>query len=548
MKKAESLSADLLSAESLNSSLFQEIANELETGVAAPDAKLVEFKVEQKITNLDASAEFDFGGFVNSNSKVKAMNTNYTAALLSDKYQTITNSDGEVLILKRYGIGFALMLEVKDVETKINANYGIVAAAGALDLSKVAYKISVYGVLSPELVQYLPKQEGDFTNEVFGQIQTFFEKAKEHIGDMSNSSLYPIEVIRNTQIVPDKDNVKSIYFASKAVASGERLSNCIKRIQSKNLNVNENVVQFIYNYFGVKDAYISPSVTQKQNASKWLAGQYNKVEKTPLEGSWVEIDSSYVNSIADDDIYIPHPVPADWATVGKVLEDEAFEVSANYSSEIKIGAMLNTSSKFNTYTLGRRIVHYLDTSDNAPEGSKVMETRYGVGIRVLLKISGVEFGTDISFANIGAIAELNLGNVEYEISGIGINDVELVKLLPVPQDINQDTFSEINETIENLKTKISELNPAEFEPQALRIRVEEPEKVDPILKAQAAVFAYRNIVEKERLNETLSKAKVLGLPEEPIKDVYINLDIEGNDRPRRSDKLEARDWLEFDEE
>lgn len=545
MKKAESLSADLLITESLSSSLFQEIANELETGVSVPDAKLVEFKVEQKITKIKGSSQFNLGGFVNSNAKAERMNTNYTAALLSDKYQTITNSDGEVLILKRYGIGFSLMLEVKDVETKINANYGVVAAAGALNLSKVAYKISVYGVLSPELVQYLPKQEGDFTNEVFGQIQTFFEKAKEHIGDMNNSSLYPIEIIKNNQIVPDKDNIKSIYFATRAVAAGKELSKFINEYQRNGLTYDNNVVQFVYNYFGAKNAFLSPSPIQQENAAKWLLGRYNKVEKTPLEGSWVEIDSSYVNSVTEASEYKPHPVPDNWATLGKVLEDETFEISANFSSEIKIAAMLNTSSDFNTYTLGRRIVHYLDTSDNAPEGSKVMETRYGIGIRVLMKISGLDFGTDISFANIGAIAELNVGNVEYEISGIGISDVELVKLLPIPQDINQDTFSEINKTIEDLKNKISELDPAEFEPQALRIRVEEPEKVDPTLKAQATVFAYHNVVEKERLNETLSKAKALGLPEEPIKEVYNDLDIEGNDRPRRSDKLEAKDWLDI---
>ena len=119
-------------------------------------------------------------------------------------------------------------------------------------------------------------------------------------------------------------------------------------------------------------------------------------------------------------------------------------------------------------------------------------------------------------------------------------------MLPVPQNINQSTFSEINKTIEDLKDKISELDPSEFKPQALRIRVEEPENADPTLNAQAAVFAYRQIKEKERLDETLSRAIALGLPEEPVKEAYKDLKIEGNDRPRRSDKLEAIDWLEFE--
>ncbi|NDI99666.1 hypothetical protein GWA97_11315 [Flavobacterium sp. LaA7.5] len=545
MKKAESISIAGMVNKSLDNNVFQEIAAELETGVADTDDKLTEFKVEQKIASIDASSEFSFGGFVNSNSKIKSLKTYYMAALMSNRYKPLMGNNGEVLALRRYGIGFALTLEVKDVETKINANYGVVAAAGALDLSKVAYKISVYGVLTPELTQYLPKQEGDFTNDIFIKIQDFFAKAKEHIGDMTQAALYPIEIIKNTQIVPDKSHTVSIYFASHCIASNKSLSDCIKLYQQKNLNINDNVIQFMYSYFGIKDAYVTPSITQRQDAAKWISGQYNKVENT-IDSTWVEIDSAYTYTLSEDSVYKPHPVPADWAQSSKVLEDENFEISANYSSEIKIGAMLNASSAFNTYTLGRRIVHYMDTNDNPEPGSKVIETRYGVGIRIIMKISNTEFGTDISFANIGAIAELNLGNVEYEISGIGINDSDLIKLLPVPQNINQNTFSEINKTIETLKTKISNLDPTDFEPQALRIRVEEPENVDPTLQAQSTVFAYRNIKEKERLNDTLNRAKSLGLLEEPIKEVYKELGIEGNDRPVRSDKLEAIEWLEFE--
>ncbi|AXG74053.1 hypothetical protein DVK85_07255 [Flavobacterium arcticum] len=546
MKKSESIFIAGLENKGFNSNFFNEIAAELEIGVAATDDKLTEFKVEQKIANLDASSEFSFGGFVNSNSKVRSLKTYYMAALLSNRYKPLMGSNGEVLALRRYGIGFALTLDVKDVETKINANYGIVAAAGALDLSRVSYKISVYGVLTPELTQYLPEQEGDFTNDIFLKIQDFFGKAKEHIGNMPQAALYPIEIIKNTQIVPDKSNTKSIYYAARAIASHKSLSESIKLYQEKKLNINDNVIQFMYSYFGIKDAYVTPSVTQRQDATKWISGNYNKVENTATDTAWVEIDSAYTYSLNEDSKYKPHPVPANWAEAPKVLEDENFEISANYSSEIKIGAMLNASSEFNTYTLGRRIVHYMDTNDNADTGSKVIETRYGVGIRVIMKISNTEFGTDVSFASIGAIAELSLGNVEYEISGIGISDSDLIKLLPVPQNINQSTFSEINKTIETLKTKISGMDPADFEPQALRIRVEEPENVDPTLYAQSTAFAYNNIKEKERLDETLSKAKSLGLLEEPIKEVYKDLGIEGNDRPRRSDRLEAIEWLEFE--
>ena len=547
MKKAELLSISLLEDRNLDDFLVQEITTELETGVTADeDEEISEFKVEQKITSLDASSEFSFGGFVNSNSKIKSLKTDYTAALMSNKYKQILNSDGKVVGLRRLGLGFGLTLEVKNVETKINANYGVVAAAGKLKKSNARYKISVYGVIAPVLAEDMPAPEGDFNSEIFVAIQKFFVKAKNYLGTMGKANLYPMEVLQNKQITPDKANVRSIYFAAHSIASGKSLSDSIRFYQQKKLEFDDNVIQFIYNYFDIKDAYVTPTITQKQNASKWISGEYNKVEKIPTGGTWVEVDTAFAQNQPEDSEYKPHPVPENWAQAGKVLEAENFEISANYSSEVKIGAMLNASSKFNTYTLGRRIVHYLDTADNPHPNSKVIETRYGIGIRVIMRISDVEFGTDVSFGSIGAIAELSLGNVEYEISGIGINDNDLIKLLPVPQSINQSTFNDINQTIEDLKGKISELDPSEFKPQALRIRVEEPENADPTLNAQAATFAYRQIKEKERLNDTLSEARLLGLPEEPVKEVYKDLKIEGNDRPRRSDKLEAIDWLEFE--
>lgn len=550
MQKAQFLSVDLIENHSLDNNVFSEIASELQTGVSAnsvlDEKKLTEFKVEQKISSLDASANFNFGGFVNSNSKIKSLKTSYRASLLSNNYNVVTGS-GNTKIVRRYGIGFELTLDVKDVETKINANYGIVAASGALKLAKCMYKITVYGVVSAQLAQYLPAQEGVFTNDIFKKIQAFFVEAKKHLGTMDKSKVYPIEVINNMQIVPDKANTRSIYFAANFVAGSKNLSECILFNQQKKFNFDENIIQFIYSYFGLKDAYGNPSPIQAQTAKDWIDGNYNKIESTPTGGSWVEVDSSYIHTLADNSEYKPHAIPLDWATAGKVLEDESFEISANYSSEIKVAAMVNTSAEFNTYTLGRRIVHYMDISDNITLGSKVLETRYGIGIRVIIKISGVEFGTDVSLSGVGAIAELNLGNVEYEISGIGISDNDLITLLPVPQNINQDTFSEINDTIQSLKDKIAAMDATKFEPQALRIRIEEPENADPTLNAQAEVLAYRFIKEKEKLNDTLIKAKQLGLPEESIKVVYAKLGINGNDDPRREDKLEAIKWLEFDE-
>ena len=538
------LIGDISAIKDADNNQVKNVEDEIQNGVVDNSSELVTFKVEQKICNIESSNQLNIGGFLNANSKFKKFQTKYLATILSNKRKDLTDSNGKLLATKRYGIGVGLVLDVKDIETKVNGNYGVLAASAKLDFSKIGYKLQVFGIEEPSLIAKLPDTSGEFSNDAFAKLSDFIVTAKSTIKSSNHTKLYPIEVIAEEELKLEKTDVKSIYFGVKKAKEGLSLNDAILTLRKIDSQLKENVVQYIYRYFGLKDAYAKPTETQRQNASKWLNAEYNKIDKVDRNGSWVNIDSSFTGNIGNTDInYKPHKKPLDWSEAGKELKDEYSITSADFSSDLKIAAVAEIDTNFNSVVLTRDIAWFLDTNENCPENSQVIETRYGVGIRLLIKLSNVEFGTDVNFGAVGAISELNLANVEYSISGIGFADKALLELLPGPQDINQDTIDQLNKSLNKIKTHLSEMDVNSLNPQPYKIRVMESEKVDPTIEAQAFVLSARQIRDRMKLNETINKANKSGINEKLIKDSYKELGVNDNSRITNQQRNEAIDWL-----
>ena len=539
-----SLVGDFSAVENTDNNEIKIIEEEIQNGIVDNDSQLVTFKVEQTISNIESSNQLNIGGFVNANSKFKKFQTRYLALLLSNRRTALKDPKGNVIATKRYGIGIGLVLNVKDIETKVNGNYGVLAASAKLDFAKVGYKLEVYGLRELSLGDSLPDTSGDFSTEAFKKLSGFINKAKLTLKSTDSAKLYPIEVIKEEDLKLEKSDIQSIYFGVRKVGDGVSLFNAIQELRKKDCQLSENVVQFIYRYFELTDAYAVPTETQKQNANKWLNAKYNKINKVGPYGSWVNIDSSFTGDFGDTKFnYKPHKKPSNWSGDAKVLKDEYSETSADFSSDLRIAAVAEVETNFNSIVLTRDIALYMDTCEDLPENSQVIETRYGVGVRLMIKLSNIEFGTDINFGAIGAISELNLANVEYSISGIGFADRDLFELLPGPQNITQETVNDLNNSLSNILTRLKEMNVDLLNPQAYKIRVMEAEKVDPTVDAQAYVFSARQIRNKVRLYETLKRAEEAGIDEELIKKAYNDFDISGNDRISYQQRNEASDWL-----
>jgi hypothetical protein len=534
-----------------------ELVKELEEGVDKKDDEITAFKVEQKITNITNSKSLNIGGFVNGSSNIKNMQVRYLVTLFTNKFKIYKTEDGKV-IRKRLGYGYGFTLDVNDIDTNINANFGVIAASAALKLSKVSYSALIYGAITAKLAKYLPENEGTFNTKSFEQLQRFIKEAKSELNNDDTSRLYPIEILDRSYKQLENADTRSIYFGALKVKEGLKLRQAIIAARElKTIKINENVIQFMYTYFDVKNASKTPSSDQKQNARRWISGSYNK-RKTYAnnDSNWVDIypvvdkNNNFIvlsdTALADE--YKPHPKPENWANEGKLMKDETSYVSLDFSSSLKIASTLDISGRFNSVTINRTIALSTDVTENPYEGSKIQETRYGVGIRLKVKISNIAIGTDINYNVVGAVSEMGHANVEYEISGIGISDTSFLAELPGPINISQNSMEDINKAFNKLKKKLAATKVDKLNPQPYAIKVSEPKKIDPTLTAQAAVYSYMKVAEKTRLNEAISEAIELGIDKTDIANTYKLIGITNNDRISRSDKIEARDWLLMREE
>jgi hypothetical protein len=508
------------------------------------------FKVEQKILDLDASNSINAGGFVNGESNVKRFQSRYQVTLFSNKFESVPGANGKT-INKRLGYGYGFVLDVSNIKTKVNFNYAIIAASAALDYAKADFELVINGVRDPTLTGLIPVS-GSYSSEIYSKLIEFIKKAKQHLSSTPVNALYPIEILAPQNIKLESSDTESLYFGMKRVAEGKSLKDSIDMIRKNGLKKNENVVQFVYRYFDIPDAYTAPTGPQKQSASKWIDGKFNKVKEVDDKGTWVAIEPAVIDGkfavlsgTPQAETYKPHAIPAEWKTGSKTIRYTSSEVSLDFSSNLKLSALVDTSAKFNTQTMTKELTMYMDVSKGAAPGSKVIETRYGIGVRITLRITQVEFGTKLNYGVIGAVSELGHANVEYEISGMGIVDTSILKDLPGPQVISQNTMKDIETAFEAIQQKLAAMDVTMLEPQPFMIRVPEASEVDPTMDAQAVVFAYKKMADQETLKDAINQASAIGIKQEVIKTVYKKLGVtDVSARISRDIRKAAEAWLE----
>lgn len=230
------------------------------------------------------------------------------------------------------------------------------------------------------------------------------------------------------------------------------------------------------------------------------------------------------------------------------MYDDSTAVSVGSSTKIAVTAIADVSNDFDSTTIVRDLAIYWDIYNSEPRG-KVIQTRYGIGMRLKLRISNVEFGVDIDYASVGAACELGYANVEVELSGIGIDDKGILGDLPEPMDVSQTSLATIEAAMMKIVKRISaaETDLSRFKPQPFMIQVREPDKVDPTLPHQATTYAYVQITKRLRLQEALTKAVPLGLSPDAIRAAYKSVSlVDPNERPSLQQRNDARSWLEFE--
>jgi hypothetical protein len=176
-------------------------------------------------------------------------------------------------------------------------------------------------------------------------------------------------------------------------------------------------------------------------------------------------------------------------------------------------------------------------------GSYVYATRWGIGLRVLLRVCNVKADMSLSFGMVAAAAQLGYAKAFYQIDGIGIGlDGLRIVLGEIHSfgDFTAETYYKINDSIIPKVAEYIKSNSASLKPKPFQVQVIQPIDIDPIVVAKSIMSAMKFIHEGNSLNEALSRYNA-----DEIRMVYAKLvpNLGPNDKPPRVAQNAAGDWL-----
>jgi hypothetical protein len=184
-------------------------------------------------------------------------------------------------------------------------------------------------------------------------------------------------------------------------------------------------------------------------------------------------------------------------------------------------------------------------AEKALTGGGVYATRWGIGIRIYLRVQDFSGNATLNFGLVGAAVELNQASAQYEISGVGIGAEGLVAVLeelPAVGDFKYETFLKINGSIlKKLATHIKD-NKASLKPLPIAVAV--ARALDPSVTSRSYYFAIRKIADRKSVAEALAAAPAT-IDRDILRNAYATVAGVSNEseRPSKDAEQRAEDWL-----
>ncbi|MEX1363438.1 MAG: hypothetical protein AB1Z98_09950 [Nannocystaceae bacterium] len=516
---------------------------------------ITSFKMMQTATKVNASGSVNGAGFAVGAASFQSIEYRYQAVLFSDRFDVLPGPNGQDRY-KRYGFGLGVTLQVKDIEADMKVSFGAFSAASEMDFANISYRIEAYGINDAQILEYLPSKTGDFSFEIYKKIIDCVTNIKKYIASHpSIVELFPIDVLNPVPPKTGEGDTRSFYFGAREVSVGNSLKEALERAEDNPLREEDpRIIKYMYQYFGVPNAFVEPTPSQQARASMWIKGEFNLLDDDnddPTDDSaWIAVDGVRdpktgllltLGHLGED--YKPHALPDDWHERGWSLYDDNDSVSVSSSTQVAVAAIADVSAEFDTKTIVRDIAIRWDIYDDTA-GSEVYQTRYGIGVRMKLRITNIEFGVDIGYGAVGAASELGYANVDVEISGLGINDQAILDDLPAPQDVGQTTLEELETSMKAIVDRIKSggTDLSSFTPQPFMIEVKNETKVDPTIPHQAVSYAYVQIKGRVPVQDALNQASS-ELDKDTIREVYKDVGVVGNHKPSRDHSDLAEKWI-----
>lgn len=219
---------------------------------------------------------------------------------------------------------------------------------------------------------------------------------------------------------------------------------------------------------------------------------------------------------------------------------------------ISIAARLGVGSIFSGAVSAKDRGFYFDAmtytdayQEHTLPDRRIYATRWGVGIRVLLRVLDIAGNASLNFGLVGAAVELQQARAQYEITGIGIGIDGLVIVLeelPAIGDFKYETYQKLNgAVVKKLAAYIKE-HKAQLVPQPVAVGL--TANLDPLRQSRSVYYAIRSIADRRPLNEALSGASAV-LDRDVVRSIYVQItnSDDAAAKPDRESERVAEEWL-----
>lgn len=241
------------------------------------------------------------------------------------------------------------------------------------------------------------------------------------------------------------------------------------------------------------------------------------------------------------------PVPlADESSALTSFDVVLNSLSISLAADLSLGSIFGSSGSLEDQGFYYDAMAYTDQyAERQGADQIVLATRWGVGIRVLLRVSKISTETTLNFGLVGAAVELGQAQAQYQISGIGIGVDGLSMVLEELSgtgDFTYETYLKLNGIVVPRLAEYIRENKALLRPQPVAVALAQP--VDPLASARTVYYSMVAIAGRRTLGETLRQAPAL-FSRIAIRDTYVQVadSAELDETPSREAELEAEEWL-----
>jgi hypothetical protein len=227
----------------------------------------------------------------------------------------------------------------------------------------------------------------------------------------------------------------------------------------------------------------------------------------------------------------------------RLLSIHGGELNLNLATKLSLAGLFRgeTTAEDRAYML--EAIALTNREQRQSNGTAI---RFGVGLRVLFRLTNIKSDVKIGYAAIGAALQLGLSSASYEVLQYGLGSVDsLVTLLQSfsAGRLTPEIFLRLNkELLLSVRQSILE-QPDKLKPERIAMRVE-PGTVSLLDSARSVIYGVKCVCEERSLSEAF-RVMPGGLAREQVARVYRILagEIRSTDAPGPSATKRARQWF-----